>query len=172
MTTTATALAVVPDVGSCEELGAPQAEAAVLGALMSTSPAHARTVLESLTEGDWTVPHHATVAAAVDTLLQAGEPVDPVTVLGQLRRDGLDRAHAANRSAGVMLLDLLAACPSASSAGYYARIVREHTYRRRVQQSAVRLLQVAATGALPDLDELLSHEQVDLETIRRRLATG
>ncbi len=162
-------VSTLDELDAYDEVGAPQAEAAVLGALMSTTPDRARTLLEHLTVEDWTVPHHATVADAVGRLLQAVEPVDPVTVLGQLRRDGHDQARVSSRSAGVMLLDLLAACPCASSAGYYAQIVREHTYRRRIQQSAARLHQVAVAGALPDLPALIEREHSALAAAARRL---
>jgi replicative DNA helicase len=132
-------------------LGAPLAEAAVLGALLRTTAEHARTVLSTLTADDWTVPQHAHVAIAMQALLDADQPVDPISVLGQLRRQGLESASTASRNAGVLLLDLYAAAPCVSHAAHYSRIVQEHSYRRRVQTAAQRLLQVAASGVLDDL---------------------
>ena len=89
-----------------EPLGEPLVEAALLGCLLQTTAAHARQVLARLAEQDWSVPQHAHVAQAIRALLEDGVPVDPVTVLGQLRRQGLENAQTANRDAGVLLIEL------------------------------------------------------------------
>ncbi len=141
----------LPGLANGELFGAPLAEAAVLGALLRTTAEHARTVLSTLTADDWTVPQHAHVATAMQALLDADHPVDPITVLGQLRRQGMESARTANRDPGVLLLDLYAAAPCVSHAAHYARIVQEHSYRRRVQTAARRLLQVVTSGALDAL---------------------
>ncbi len=61
-------------------------------------------------------------------------------------------------SAGVLLVELCQAAPCVSSAGHYLRIVLEHSYRRRAQQSAARLLQVGGTGSLTALHDLVERE--------------
>ncbi len=120
------------------DLGEPLAEAAVLGCLMRTSRQHAAALLGAFTDEDLTVPQHRHVAAAARALLEQGHPVDPVTVLGQLRRQGTENARTDNRDAGVLLVELCQAAPCAGSAGHYLRIVLEHAYRRRAQQAATR----------------------------------
>ena len=110
-----------------EPLGEPLAEAAVLGCLLQTTATHARQITVRLTEQDWSVPQHAHVAQANCALLEGGAPVDPVTVLGQLRRQGLENAHTANRDAGVLLIELCHTAPTIASAGYYTQIVLKHS---------------------------------------------
>lgn len=86
--------------GEVAPLGEQLAEAAVLRCLLQTTAAYARQVLARLTKQDWSVPQHAHVAHAIRVLLEQGVPVDPVTVLGQLRRQGLENAQTANRDRG------------------------------------------------------------------------
>ena len=139
-------------------IGEPLAEAAVLGCVLRGSPEQARAVLALLDEDCWTVPQHAHVAGAAAALLARGEPADPVTVLGQLRRQGTENARTACRDAAVFLVELCEAAPSVSSAGHYARIVLEHAYRRRVQAAALRLLHAADAADLTGLCELVDAE--------------
>ncbi len=153
------------------ELGEPLAEAAVLGCALQTTPQHARALLAGLAEQDFTVPQHAHIAAAITVLLGRGEPVDPVTVLGQLRRQGLEHAGTASKDAGVLLLELCQGAPTVASGSFYARIVLEHSYRRRVQRAAVRLLQGAGHLPLTDLADLVSREHHGITTQHRRATT-
>ena len=150
------------------DLGEPLAEAAVLGCLLRTTPQHAAALLGAFCDEDLTVPQHRHVAAAARTLLEQGHPVDPVTVLGQLRRQGTENARTASRDAAVFLVELCQAAPSVSSAGHYLRIVLEHGYRRRVQQAATRLLQAAETGPLTALHDLVESEHAALTAAHRR----
>ena len=154
------------------ELGEPLAEAAVLGCALQTTPQRARALLAGLAEQDFTVPQHAHIAAAITVLLGRGEPVDPVTVLGQLRRQGLEHAGTASKDAGVLLLELCQGAPTVASGSFYARIVLEHSYRRRVQRAAVRLLQGAGHLPLADLAELVSREHHGITTQHRRATTA
>ncbi len=161
-----------PDVlAGLDELGEPLAEAAVLGCALQTSPQHARALLAGLGEQDFTVPQHAHIAAAITVLLGRGEPVDPVTVLGQLRRQGLEHAGTASKDAGVLLLELCQSAPTVASGSFYARIVLEHSYRRRVQRAAVRLLQGAGHLPLTDLADLVTREHHGITAQHRRAGT-
>jgi hypothetical protein len=112
------------------ELGEPLAEAAVLGCLLRADRQHAAALLGTFADEDLTVPQHRHVAAAARVLLKQGYPVDPVTVLGQLRRQGTENARTDNRDAGVLLVELCQAAPCVSNAGHYLRVVLEHAYRR------------------------------------------
>jgi replicative DNA helicase len=153
------------------ELGEPLAEAAVLGCLLRADRQHAAALLGAFMDEDLTVPQHRHVAAAARVLLKQGCPVDPVTVLGQLRRQGTENARTDNRDAGVLLVELCQAAPSVTNAGHYLRVVLEHTYRRRAQQSAARLLQAAETGSLTALHELVDCEHRALTEAHRRTRT-
>lgn len=139
-------------------IGAPLAEAAVLGCLLRLDVPAARALLGVLRDEDWTDPRHRSVAHACQRLLDVGVPADPVTVLGQLRADGLEKAHTAAVASSVFLVELCQAAPALGSAGHYARVVLEHSYRRRIQVAADRLAQAAATASLDDLADLVSDE--------------
>ena len=152
-------------------LGEPLAEAAVLGCLLRATPTQAGALLELLTDDCWSVPQHQPVAAAARALLDHGTPVDPVTVLGQLRRQGTESARTDSRDAGVLLVELCAAAPCHSSAGHYARIVLEHAYRRRVQTAAIRLLHGGGHLGVAELAGLVAAEHAALAWLERR-ATG
>ena len=156
----------------CEPLGEPLAEAAVLGCLLQTTAAHARQVMARLTEQDWSVPQHAHVAQAIRVLLGRGVPVDPVTVLGQLRRQGLENAHTASRDAGVLLVELCQSAPTIASASHYSQIVLEHSYRRRVQTAALRLLRAAGHASLDALTDLIAAEHDAISDEQLRLAAA
>ena len=151
-------------------IGEPLAEAAVLGCVLRATPEQARAVLALLEQDCWSVPQHAHVAAAARALLARGEPVDPVTVLGQLRRQGLENARTSSRDAGVLLVELCEAAPCVSHAGHYARIVLEHAYRRRVQAAALRLLHAADHADLTDLSELVDAEHTAITRAGQRAA--
>ena len=155
-----------------EPLGEPLAEAAVLGCLLQTTAAHARQVLSRLTEQDWSVPQHAHVAQAIRALLDRGVPVDPVTVLGQLRRQGRDNAHTASTDAGVLLLELCHSAPTIASANHYTQIVLKHSYRRQVQSAALRLLRAAEHASLDALTDLITAEHGAITTQQLRLAAA
>ena len=170
-TTCPTGAPVTPG-GQLAVIGEPLAEAAVLGCVLRATPEQARAVLGLLDEDCWSVPQHAHVAAAARTLLARGEPADPVTVLGQLRRQGTENARTSSRDAGVFLVGLCEAAPTLGSAGYYARIVLEHAYRRRVQAAGLRLLDAADAADLTALMQLVDREYAAVSRARQRAATG
>lgn len=139
------------------EIACSEAESAVLGALLLLG-AKGATVATSIEVEDLADPRHRAVLGCVHTLLAAGIAPDQVAVLGELRRSGAARSMTADRSAGVFLADLVAAVPAPASAGHYARIVREHSARRRVAEAACRLDQLAGTAGLDVLTETVAAE--------------
>ena len=54
-------------------------------------------------------------------------------------------------------------------ASHYLRVVIEHSYRRRAQQAALRVLQAADTASLKALRELVQHEHDALTAQQQRL---
>ena len=143
---------VTPDAGCIE------AEQALLGCLLSMPLPDALDVAGPLGPDDWIDPRHRLVFGAVMACLRAGVRADPVTVLGELRRSGAESSTTADRSAGPLLHDLMAAAPVVASVGHYARIVVEHRARRRVTEAAERLAQVAAGGSLEAVREVVAEE--------------
>lgn len=149
-------------------IGVPVAEAAALGCLLRMPLQEGRALLALLHDDDLVDPRHNAVLLAARALLDSGSPADPVLVLGQLRRSGLEKAHTADKDAGVFLVELAASAPALSSASYYARIVVEHAYRRRVQSAATRLLRAAGQSDLDELNTLVLAEASAIAAQRRR----
>lgn len=122
------------------------AEQSVIGALLlSGSPGSAsfRFFAEIFDTGilaeEYYRPAHAAIHRAVCGLRAAGEPVDAVTVAGELTRRGeLTRVGGAS-----YLHTCVQAVPTAANGAYYAEIVRAKAYRRAVIESAQRILEYA-----------------------------
>ncbi|MER3453419.1 MAG: hypothetical protein C4344_07270, partial [Acidimicrobiia bacterium] len=106
-----------------------QAEESLLGAmLLSRDAIAAVTEVRGLSPDDFYRPAHGHVFAAVMSLYERGEPVDPVTVADELaRRDQLEGVGGLQA-----LLALQAAAPATTNAQRYARIVEEHAVLRRL----------------------------------------
>jgi len=68
----------------------------------------------------------------------------------------------------VLLLELCQSAPTVGSGSFYARIVLEHSYRRRVQRAAVRLLQGVGHLPLADLADLVTREHQGIAAQQRR----
>lgn len=130
-------------------------EQSVLGGMM-LSPKACADVLQMLKSADFYVPRHQLIFDAVTALQAAGAPTDVVAVTDELIRSGeLQRAGGAD-----YLHSLTSIVPSASSASYYAGIVRDAATARGLADIGHRLH--AGTGepgvrlatALNELHEL------------------
>jgi len=148
-------------VNAADSIGCLEAERGVLGGLLSLPAVEARVVAGLLTASDFTDPRHAAVFEACAELTAAGTPADPITVSGHLRRLGLERCFTSDRAPAVSLFDLLTSLPSLGNLTFYARIVREHSARRRAQEASIRINQVASLADLEtarqvSLDELMA----------------
>lgn len=148
------------------ELVPPQdlaAERAVLGAML-TSKAAVTDCVDMLTGRDFYRPAHETIFDACVALHARNEPVDAITVgdhLGdQVRRIG-GAAH---------LFELVGACTSASSAGYYAQIVADRAVLRRLVEAGTSITQLGHTAYAGDVAEVVAqaHRQMDSVTVSRR----
>lgn len=134
------------DFGPYATIGCDEAEAGVLGALLCLPAPEARAATDHLVTGDFCDPRHRAIFDAVVALTAAGEPPDPITVSGHLRRTGQERCFTADRAPAVFLLDLLDALPCVGNLEYYRRIVVEHSARRRAAEASVRIAQAAEQG--------------------------
>lgn len=117
------------------------AEQALLGAVMSSERGAVEAV-ELLTSDEFYKPAHGTVFAAAAALLDAGKPVDPVTVLAELERTGNDV-----RVGGAPYLHTLyALAPAAGSVPWYAERIADKATRRRLLEAGQRVIQLAGLG--------------------------
>jgi replicative DNA helicase len=77
---------------------------------------------------DFYKPAHSHIFDAIHALYAAGQPVDPVTVADELRRNGLLETVGGHQ----VLVDVMASTPATTNAAGYARIVEEHALLRRL----------------------------------------
>lgn len=124
----------------------PEAEAAVLGAVLQSAAALTE-VGPLLTGTDFYTPAHELVWDAITTLADAGDRPDPITVADTLAHTGV-----LDRVGGIPALHtMVAAVPVVANVGYYARIVRETAALRRLVAAGTRIVQTASeTGTRPD----------------------
>jgi len=140
------------------------AEQAVLGAAM-LSPAALAEVRAVLDGTEFYRPAHELIWQTITALADRGAPHDPLAVPAAMGRD-MARAGGAP-----YLHTLIAAVPTVANAAYYAHVVRELAYARRVLEASTRLSQVAwsATGdAAADLRGLVAAEVASLAEADRR----
>jgi len=104
-----------------------QAEQSLLGAMMLETEAIA-TAAGMLRAEDFYKPAHGHIFDAIHALYAAGQPVDPVTVADELKRNGLLEQVGGHEA----LVDIMASTPSTTNAAGYARIVEEHALLRRL----------------------------------------
>lgn len=139
-------LAAVPDPG--DDFAAPDphdtvAEQAVLGAML-LSAAAATECLSALSADDFYRPSHQVIFKGIRELTRADSPADPVTLFAWLEDAGELRAAGG----APYLHTLIASVPTAASAGYYARIVRDKAIRRRLLEAGRRIIQLARESGI------------------------
>ena len=103
------------------------AEESLLGAMM-LEPEAIAAAAGVVRADDFYKPAHAHIFDAVHALYAAGQPVDPVTVADELRRNGLLETVGGHQ----VLVDVMASTPATTNAAGYARIVEEHALLRRL----------------------------------------
>ena len=118
------------------------AERAALGSVLRWQPA-LHDVCEVVTPEDFYLAGHQAVLKAALRLADAGKPVDVVTVADELRRAG----ELENAGGPAYLGELLDAAPTGANAGWYARLVRDASVRRRLIHAATEILRDAHDGA-------------------------
>ncbi|MEN8113719.1 MAG: replicative DNA helicase [Actinomycetota bacterium] len=144
-----------------------EAEESVLGAVLLSADA-ANIALEKLQAEDFYRPSHQQVFEAVQTLFDANEPIDAVTVSEGLRRDG-----TLERVGGVgFLTRLIDTVPTTSNVDYYAGIVEEHALRRRLMRVGGTIGGIATEMKEPISDVLDRAEQEVFQVAERRVGEG
>lgn len=143
-----------------------EAEQSTLGAMFISPKAvdEVRVILKSV---DFYREAHQNIFVAIEALVEAGQPVDGITVGEYLKgREWLDGVGGMT-----YLLSLWDVVPSAANAEYYARIVEGHAIKRRVMNSALELLgHVREPDATAE--ELLEHAESVMFTMDNRDSTG
>ncbi len=119
-----------------------EAEASLLGAMLLSQEAVAVAFERGVRSEEFYKPAHQHIFDAIRSLNTAGEPVDPITVGEELRRnsllDGMGGIDA--------LLTLQNATPAITSADRYAKIVRETASLRRLLTVASEIAEIAYSG--------------------------
>lgn len=114
------------------------AERAVLGSMMLAERV-IPDVCDTLRGADYYRPAHEAIHDAIVALYARREPVDMVTVAGELQRRGdLDRVGG-----HLYLHDLTSGVPTPGSATYYAEAVLDKALRRRLLEASTRVAQLA-----------------------------
>jgi hypothetical protein len=123
-----------------------EAEQHTLGAVM-LAPAALPEVRDLVTASDFYRPAHGLIWNAVVGLADRRAPIEPVAVAA-----AIDPRDLAAMGGAPYLHTLTSQVPTATNATYYAQLVRDLAYARRVVASGTRLMQLgyAATGDAQD----------------------
>jgi replicative DNA helicase len=141
-----------------------QAEESLLGAMMLEAEAIA-TAAGVLRADDFYKPAHAHIFDAIHALYASGQPVDPVTVADELRRNGLLETVGGHQ----VLVDIMSSTPATTNSGGYARIVEEHALLRRLIGVAGEIAEIGY-GLPEDVTKALDRaESMVFEVNQRRV---
>jgi replicative DNA helicase len=115
---------------------------------------------------DFYKPAHAHIFDAVHALYAAGQPVDPVTVADELRRNGLLETVGGHQ----VLVDIMASTPATTNASGYARIVEEHALLRRLIGVAGEIAEIGY-GMPEDVTKALDRAESMVYDVNQRRVT-
>jgi replicative DNA helicase len=114
-----------------------EAEMALLGSILVDKEMMA-TVSEIVHPSDFHAPLHETIYLALYALYERGEPLDKVALAGELKNRGL-----LDKIGGMAYVNsLMDTVPTAASAEYYARIVREKSSLRGLIHAGTQITQL------------------------------
>ena len=142
-----------------------QAEESLLGAMMLEAEAIA-VAAGVLRADDFYKPAHAHIFDAVHALYAGGQPVDPVTVADELRRNGLLDTVGGHQ----VLVDIMASTPATTNAAGYARIVEEHALLRRLIGVAGEIAEIGY-GMPEDVTKALDRAESMVYDVNQRRVT-
>jgi replicative DNA helicase len=139
---------------------------ATLGGML-LDPGQFDAVSEWLRPEDFARPLCGEVYQLLTTMRATATPIDPVTVLGELRRAG--RLRSDGYPAGEVLA-MIDAVPTPASAPYYARLVLEAATFRTIERCGGRISQVgrAQHGTPNDAFDVVAQAWRDLAETRDR----
>jgi replicative DNA helicase len=137
----------------------PAAEASALGSAM-LSVAALDAVFAITTPGDFYMPRHDVIAAAMLVLAAESKPVDVISVVNALGQRGeLSRAGGAD-----YLHQLCGSVVTPTNAGYHAGIVADLAVRRRLVDAGVRIA-AAGRSSESETDLLVDSARRELDAV-------
>ena len=123
-----------PHVVARETPNSYEAETALLGGMLIDGPT-ATKFMPQLDSDDFYTPAHKSIFEALNALFNAARPIDLVTVVGELEKNG-----TLEMSGGVEYLSgVIAAVPSVANSEYYFDIVKKHARLRAIINIAKRM---------------------------------
>ncbi|MDQ6772086.1 MAG: replicative DNA helicase [Candidatus Dormibacteraeota bacterium] len=144
-----------------------EAEGSVLGAILLDQAALSR-ILDVLQPEDFYRENHGQVYRAALSLFREGEPIDNVTVAAEL-----EKMEVLERVGGRAQLALLQeSVPTAANVEYYARIVKDRAYKRRLISAGGEVTALGFNDAL-DAEEAVNQAQSHVYAISdQRVGSG
>jgi replicative DNA helicase len=143
-----------------------EAEMAVLGSILVDREMMA-TVGEILQPADFYAILHETIYSALVGLYERGEPLDKITLAEELRRrSALDKVGGLS-----YLTSLMETVPTAASAEYYAKIVREKSTLRALIHAGTHITRIGYEDE-EDVDGALDRSEQIVYEIGRRQQRG
>ena len=139
------------------------AEQSVLGALLSDRDAIIR-VASYLRPNDFYRRAHSLIYEAIVSLYNRREPVDLVTLVDELSRQG----HIEAVGSEPYLAELISATPTTVHAEYYARIVTRTAVRRRLIDAGSEIVRIGFDDGTEVEDALDSAERILFDVSQRR----
>ncbi|MFF4653587.1 replicative DNA helicase [Streptomyces sp. NPDC001380] len=133
------------------------AERGALGGMMLSKDAIGDVIETGLKPGDYYRPAHSLIHAAILDLYTRGEPVDAITVTGELTR----RGEIGQIGGPDYIHQCVRASEFAASAASYAEIVRERAVFRRLGETGVRIANMGFAG-VGDASEVVDTAQSEL----------
>lgn len=139
------------------------AEQSVLGSMLLSKDAMAD-VIEVVRSEDFYKPAHEAIFNVAVSLYNSGDPVDALTVGAELQRTSqLGRIGGAE-----YLHTLISVVPSAASAGYYARLVREQAILRRLVEAGTRIAAMGYDSDGAEVDAVVDGAQAEIFAVTER----
>jgi replicative DNA helicase len=138
------------------------AEQSVLGAMM-LSPEAVADVVEVLDPDDFYRGVHAKIYASLRGLFAHGEPVDVITAVDALRRDGV----LEDVGGPLYVRDLVDQTPTPAGAAHYARMVADAALRRRLIGAAADIMDLAYQSG-DGADEIADDAEQRIYDVARR----
>jgi len=139
-----------------------EAEMAVIGSILVDREMMSA-VSEILQSDDFYAHVHETIFGALVQLYERGEPLDKITLAEELRQ----RAQLEHVGGLPYLTSLMDTVPTAASAEYYARIVREKAVVRHLIHASTEILRDSYDQVMP-ADDLLERGGASGYSVRSR----
>ena len=145
-----------------------QAEQAVIGAAL-LSPTVLKELLGMIEPGDLYEISHEIIWGAIERLTARGKPVDAVSVTNELGRDVARLGREMGVTGGPAYLHTcMESVPTAANGTYYAELLKDYAYARRVVSGGIRLAQMGRTEIEDDLKAAVRRELQAIADVDRR----